>query len=137
MPTPIVPTPQPTVENNSSVNFGQTSSETIGTFNVGNFQDTGVFIASNLEQGSRIISITGTTSSSITDVTIRVVSPNGSHVVAVDQVTPNPDGTFSTEFDVTNWKQDGRHMILAGQGNDFLLRDSIQVNVINGAVDTR
>ena len=136
-PTPIAPTPQPTVENNSSVNFGQTSSETIGTFNVGNFQDTGVFIASNLEQGSPIISITGTTSSSITDIDFRVISPNGSNVVAIAQVTPNPDGTFSTEFDVTNWKQDGRHMILAGQGNDFLLRDSIQVNVINGAVDTR
>ena len=98
---------------------------------------TGMSLTATASEGDNIITINGETTSNITDVTIRVISPNGSNVVAIAQVTPNPDGTFSTEFDVTNWKQDGRHMILAGQGNDFLLRDSIQVNVINGAVDTR
>ena len=57
--------------------------------------------------------------------------------MAIDQQTPNSDGTFSSEFNVTNWDDDGWHLIKVSQGTDFNFRDSIQVNVINGAVDTR
>jgi hypothetical protein len=66
-----------------------------------------------------------------------VITPSGNILMGKNLGMPNPDGTFSTEFDVTNWKQDGQHMIMVLQGSDFAFRDSIQVNVINGATDTR
>ena len=125
----------PLIENNSSVNFGQTSDKTEGTFN--SFYDFGISITSNLEQGSKIISIDGTTSSNESAITFNVISPDGNNIVAIDQQTPNSDGTFSSEFNVTNWDDDGWHLIKVSQGTDFNFRDSIQVNVINGAVDTR
>jgi hypothetical protein len=135
-PTPAAPTPAtPTVENNSSVNFGQTSNKTEGTFN--SFYDYGISITSNIEQGSRIILVEGTTSSNKSDLMFTVITPSGNILMGKNLGMPNPDGTFSTEFDVTNWKQDGQHMIMVLQGSDFAFRDSIQVNVINGATDTR
>ena len=51
------------------------------------------------------------------DVTIRVISPNESHVVGIVKVTPNANGEFSTEFNVSNWKQDGHYAILVGYGS--------------------
>ena len=42
-----------------------------------------------------------------------------------------------SEFNVTNWQQDGWYLVKVSQGTDFNFRDSMQVNVINGAVDTR
>ena len=51
------------------------------------------------------------------DVTIRVESPNGSNTVAVDQVTPNSNGEFSTQFNVSNWIDNGYYTILVGYGS--------------------
>ena len=102
---------------------------------VTNFQNYGIFITSVPEEGSRSISINGTTSNQSPDVTIRVLYPDGDNVVAIDQITPNSDGTFSTEFNVSNWKQDGMYMIKVSQGTDLMFRDSIQVNIINGVIE--
>ena len=87
------------------------------------------------EQGSRNISLNGTTSNQSSDVTIRVLSPDGDNLIAVDQMTPNSDGTFSTEFNISNWKQDGMYMFKVSQGTDLTFRDSIQVNIINGVIE--
>ena len=51
------------------------------------------------------------------DVTFRIQSPNGLHIIAVDQVTPNSNGKFSTQFNVSNWKDNGYYSILVGYGS--------------------
>ena len=80
----------------------------------------GMSLTATAAEGDSIITINGETTSNITDITIRVISPNGSNVVGVDQLTPNADGEFSTEFNVSNWKQDGMYKIKANQGTSLL-----------------
>ena len=83
-------------------------------------------------EGDNIITINGETTSNITDVTIRIISPNGSNVVGVDQLTPNANGEFSTEFNVSNWKQDGMYKIKANQGTSLLFSITVSVDVTSG-----
>ena len=78
--------------------------------------EVGMTVTATAEEGGNIISVSGETTSDITDVTIRVISPNGSNFVVVDQVTPDSNGEFSTEFNVSNWKQDGLYEIKINQG---------------------
>jgi predicted secreted protein with PEFG-CTERM motif len=73
-------------------------------------------VTATAEEGGNIISVSGETTSNITDVTIRVISPNGSNVVDVDQVTPDSNGEFNAQFNVSNWKQDGMYQIKVNQG---------------------
>ena len=63
-------------------------------------KDAGMSLTAIAEEDGTIISISGETTSNITDVTFRVISPNGSNVVAVDQQTPDVNGEFSTQFNV-------------------------------------
>jgi len=93
---------------------------------------TGMSLTATAAEGSNIITINGETSSNITDITIRVISPNGSNVVGVDQVTPNANGEFSTEFNVSNWKQDGMYKIKANQGTSLLYNITLSVDVTSG-----
>ena len=93
---------------------------------------TGMSLTATAEEGGNIISINGDTSSNITDITIRVISPNGSNVVGVDQVTPDANGEFSTEFNVSNWKQDGMYKIKANQGTALLYSITLSVDVTSG-----
>ena len=93
---------------------------------------TGMSLTATAEEGGNIISINGDTSSNITDITIRVISPNGSNVVGVDQVTPDANGEFSTEFNVSNWKQDGMYKIKANQGTSLLYSITLSVDVTSG-----
>ncbi len=95
-------------------------------------KDAGMSLTAIAEEGENIISISGETASNITDVTIRVISPNGSNVVGVDQVTPNTNGEFSTQFNVSNWSQDGMYKIKANQGTSLLYSITISVEVSNG-----
>jgi len=78
--------------------------------------EVGMSLTATAEEGGNIISVSGETTSDKTDVTIRVISPNGQNVVSVDQVTPDANGEFSTEFNVSNWKQDGLYEIKINQG---------------------
>ena len=93
--------------------------------------DIGMTVTATAEEGGNIISIIGVTTSSITDVTIRVISPNGSNVVAVDQVTPE-NGEFSTQFNVSNWSQDGVYKIKGNQGTSLLYSITVGVEVSSG-----
>ena len=95
-------------------------------------EDLGMSLTATAEEGGNIISISGETTSDITDVTIRVISPNGSNVVGVDQVTPDSNGEFSTEFNVSNWKQDGLYEIKINQGTTSLYTFTLYVDVIGG-----
>ena len=94
-------------------------------------KDSGMSLTAIAEEDGNIISIIGVTTSSITDVTIRVISPNGSNVVAVDQVTPE-NGEFSTQFNVSNWSQDGVYKIKANQGTSLLYSITLGVEVSSG-----
>ena len=94
--------------------------------------DIGMTVTATAEEGGNIISVSGETTSNITDVTIRVISPNGSNVVGVDQVTPDSNGEFSTEFNVSNWKQDGLYEIKINQGTSSFYTFTLYVNVNSG-----
>ena len=95
-------------------------------------KDAGMSLTAIAEEGENIISISGETTSTITDVTIRVISPNGSNVVGVDQVTPDTNGEFSTQFNVSNWTQDGMYKIKANQGTSLLYSITVSVEVNSG-----
>ena len=95
-------------------------------------KDAGMSLTAIAEEDGNIISISGETASNITDVTIRVISPNGSNVVGVDQVTPDTNGKFSTQFNVSNWTQDGMYKIKANQGTSLLYSIAVSVEVNSG-----
>jgi len=95
-------------------------------------KDAGMSLTATAEEGGNIISVSGETTSNITDVTIRVISPNGSNVVGVDQVTPDANGEFSTQFNVSNWKQDGLYKIKANQGTSLLYSITVSAEVNSG-----
>jgi len=95
-------------------------------------KDAGMSLTAIAEEGENIISLSGETTSNITDVTIRVISPNGSNVVGVDQVTPDTNGKFSTQFNVSNWTQDGMYKIKANQGTSLLYSITLSVEVSSG-----
>ncbi len=69
------------------------------------------------------------------DVTIKVTAPNG-NIVSIDQITPNPDGSFLTVLhtDSDLWKQDGFYTITAQQGESSLYTDSADVEIVDGVI---
>ena len=50
-------------------------------------------------------------------------------VQAIGQETPDANGEFSTEFNVSNWKQDGMYKIKANQGTSLLYSITLSVDV--------
>ena len=95
-------------------------------------KDAGMSLTAVAEEDGTIISISGETASTVTDVTLRVISPNGSNVVAVDQLTPDANGEFSTQFNVSIWRQDGMYEIKANQGTSLLYSITVSVDVNGG-----
>ncbi len=95
--------------------------------------DAGMSLTATAEDGSNTISFTGTTTSNTQYVSFVAVSPNGQNVVSVDQVTPDANGEFSTEFNVSNWKQDGMYKITASHGGSNLYSITLNVEVTGGA----
>ena len=95
--------------------------------------DAGMSLTATAEAGSNTISFTGTTTSNTPYVSFVAVSPNGQNVVSVDQVTPDANGDFSTEFNVSNWKQDGMYKITASHGGSNLYSITLNVEVTGGS----
>ena len=95
--------------------------------------DAGMSLTATAEDGSNTISFTGTTTANTPYVSFVAVSPNGQNVVSVDQVTPDASGEFSTEFNVSNWKQDGMYKITASHGESNLYSITLNVEVTGGA----
>ena len=95
--------------------------------------DAGMSLTATAEDGSNTISFTGTTTANTQYVSFVAVSPNGQNVVSVDQVTPDANGEFSTEFNVSNWKQDGLYKITASHGQSSLYTITLNVEVTGGA----
>ena len=95
-------------------------------------KDAGMSLTAVAEEDGTIISVSGETTSNLTDVTLRVISPNGQNVVGVDQVAPDANGEFSTQFNVSNWTQDGMYQIKANQGTSLLYSITVSVDVNGG-----
>ena len=95
-------------------------------------KDSGMSLTAVAEEDGTIISVFGETTSNLTDITLRVISPNGQSVVGVDQVAPDANGEFSTQFNVSNWTQDGMYQIKANQGTSLLYSITVSVDVNGG-----
>ena len=81
------------------------------------FASQGMAITATAEQGSDIITVTGKTVSQLTDVTLSVTSPSGNNLVIVDQISPDDNGDFVTEFKIgPTWTENGFYTITAMQG---------------------
>ncbi len=101
-------------------------------------QTQGMTITGTADRGSDVITVTGKTVSDITDVTFRVTSPSGNNVVAIDQVTPDDNGDFVTEFKISSlWKEDGFYTITAKQSmqQNSLYSLKVLVEVNNGMAE--
>ena len=94
-------------------------------------KDAGMSLTATAEEGGNIISITGTTTASNGAVTFTVKTPDGNNLQAIGQETPT-NGEFSTEFNVSNWKQDGMYKIKANQGTSLLYSITLSVDVTSG-----
>jgi predicted secreted protein with PEFG-CTERM motif len=95
----------------------------------------GMSLTAEASEGSDTILIRGQTASHVTDITFTVVSPDGFNRLAVDQITPDANGFFSTEFKLSPlWKQNGFYTITAMQSvhESSLYTMSVTVEVVNG-----
>ncbi|CAD6521446.1 conserved exported hypothetical protein [metagenome] len=94
-----------------------------------------ITLATQFEFGSNKLLVTGTTTSSVTDITFRITSPNG-NLISVAQLTPGPNGEFSTEIKTGGplWKENGFYTITANQGLSSEHKQSIKVEIENGVV---
>ena len=104
---------------------GEPVSEPLLDFNFYKFSDS----------NKQIFFISGNTKYSLNDVNFRVLSPNGNNYVAVNQVTPNSNGDFTTTIEIgPTWAEDGSYDIIVqqtnGQGKKLELIKSVYV--VNG-----
>ena len=95
----------------------------------------GLTITADAVEGSTTITITGHATSTISPVIIKVSAPNG-NVVAIDQLNPDSDGSFTSTIGVGGpmWKQDGIYTIDASQGTNSMNKASVEVEIADGAV---
>jgi predicted secreted protein with PEFG-CTERM motif len=94
----------------------------------------GMSLTAEASEGSNTILVRGQTASQVTDITFTVISPDGFNKMAVDQITPDANGNFSTEFKISPaWKQNGFYTITAMQSvqSNSLYSMSVEVEVIN------
>jgi predicted secreted protein with PEFG-CTERM motif len=94
----------------------------------------GMSLTAEASEGSDTILIRGQTASQVTDITFTVTSPDGFNKLAFDQITPDANGKFSTEFKLSpSWKQNGFYTITAMQSvsANSLYTMSVEVEVIN------
>ena len=95
-------------------------------------------ITATADKGSDTITVTGKTISEVTDITFRVTSPSGNNVVTVDQISPDGNGDFVTEFKIgPTWTEDGFYTITAMQGiqQNSLYTLKVLVEVTNGMAE--
>ena len=95
----------------------------------------GMSLTAEASEGSDNILIRGQTASHVTDITFKVESPDGFNILAFDQITPDANGYFSTEFKLgPSWKQNGFYTITAMQSvhANSLYTMSVVVEVVNG-----
>jgi len=96
---------------------------------------TGLSISADAVEGATSFTINGSTDRIESAVTLTVVAPNG-NIVTVDQISPDADGTFSSEIGVGGpmWSQDGLYSVTAIQGDATAYQSTVQVDIADGAV---
>jgi predicted secreted protein with PEFG-CTERM motif len=94
--------------------------------------NSGMSLTATAEEGSDIISLTGSTTSNLGAVTFTVKTPDGANLQAIGQETPDANGEFSVQFNVSNWKQNGMYTITASQGTSTLYNITLNVEVTSG-----
>ena len=84
--------------------------------------------------GSTTITISGETTSQ-NPITLRVTAPNG-NVVSVNQIQADINGEFNTKITTGGplWKQDGFYTVSAQQGESAQFKQSVKVEIVDGAV---
>jgi len=94
----------------------------------------GLSVVATAADGSDQINLSGYTGSgSGVPVTLTVVAPNG-NVVAIDQLSPGSDGTFSADIGVgALWSQDGTYSINVQAGTGALYTATLDVDVSGGS----
>jgi len=102
---------------------------------IGGKAATGLTITDNSVLGSTTISISGHTDRTNTDVTVRVQAPNG-NIVTVTQVTPSANGDFMIDIQVggTQFGQSGFYTVDVQQGESSGYKDSVKVEIVDGAI---
>jgi len=98
-------------------------------------RDAGLEIYADAVLGSTIITITGSTDRLSEGITLTVTAPNG-NIVSIDQVSPGLNGEFTSVFTTGGplWKQDGFYTVSAHQNDNSRYNDSVEVEIIDGAV---
>lgn len=77
---------------------------------------TGLGVLVTADANSDTITVTGHTDEITQDVTFRVTSPSRHNTVAIDQVLPDDNGDFVTEFKISSlWSENGFYEIKAKQ----------------------
>ncbi len=119
----------------TSVSDSTLESTTTDIFVTPSDEISGLTITDNSVLGSTTISISGHTDRTNTDVTVRVQAPNG-NIVSVSQVTPGANGDFMINIEVGGqlWSQNGMYSIDVQQGDSSSYKDSVDVEIIDGAV---
>ena len=95
-------------------------------------KDAGMSLTATAEEGGNIIAISGATTANNGAVTFTVKTPDGANLQAIGQETPDANSEFSTQFNVSNWKQDGMYTITANQGTSLLYSITLNVEVTSG-----
>ena len=121
--------------------IGSCNYDSIAPIGVGGASDGPLTITADAVLGSTIIDVSGTTSLHISDIILKIIAPNG-NVVAIDQVTPSDDGSYSATIGVggSQYSQNGMYTIIATQsagsatGSSFFATASTEVEVVDGHV---
>jgi len=95
----------------------------------------GLTITDNSVLGSTTISISGHTDRTNNSIQIVVTAPNG-NIVSVDQIMPEANGDFMVDIGVggSQYGQSGMYTVTAQQGDNPNYKDSVDVEIVDGAV---
>ena len=97
----------------------------------------GMSVSVTASEGSGKISVGGYTGAALSDaITITVVAPNG-NIVAIDQLSADSSGNFSTEISTggSMWGQDGTYTVNLQAGPGGLYAADFDVDISNGTTD--
>ena len=95
----------------------------------------GLTITDNSVLGSTTISISGHTDRTNNSIQIVVTAPNG-NIVSVAQIMPEANGDFMVDIGVggSQYGQSGMYTVTAQQGIGSSYKDSVDVEIIDGAI---
>jgi len=95
----------------------------------------GLTITDNSVLGSTTISISGHTDRTNNSIQIVVTAPNG-NIVSVEQIMPEANGDFMIDIQVggSQFGQSGMYTVAVQQGESSNYKDSVDVEIVDGAI---